>query len=220
VRHNANPTPGELRSGILRVVMTSSRPLAVLAVALLATLLAACGGAYGGGSGSGSGDSGTRPDRATARSAAARLAKAPAPLRSNAADANTLAGEGAGALQARLAKLKGHPVVVNQWASWCAPCRAEFPFFSDAVAEHGDVVAFVGIDFTDERGAAKQFLGEIPPGFASIYDPKGEAARALGGGRIAPTTFFIGRDGKRVYTKLGGYADAAALEADIRRHAL
>ena len=43
-----------------------------------------------------------------------------------------------------------------------------------------------------------KFIKESPPGFASVSDPKGEAARSLGGGRVAPTTFFIGRDGKRV----------------------
>jgi thiol-disulfide isomerase/thioredoxin len=215
VLHNVYPTPGARRSAILRVVVTPARPHTILAVALLTAALAACGGSSAGGSGDGA-----KPSAAQRRNAAARLAKAPAPLRVNAADANKLAGEGADALKARLAKLKGHPVVVNQWASWCAPCRAEFPYFSDAVAEHGDEIAFVGIDFTDDREAANEFLDEIPPGFASIYDPKGEAARSLGGGRIAPTTFFIGRDGKRTYTKLGGYANAATLEADIRRHAL
>ena len=108
---------------------------------------------------------------------------------------------------------------MNQWASWCAPCRAEFPFFADAVVEHAGEVAFLGIDFNDDRDSANAFLRENPPGFASIYDPKGDAARSLGGGRVAPTTFFIGPDGERRYTKLGGYPDAAALEADIRRYA-
>jgi thiol-disulfide isomerase/thioredoxin len=193
----------------------TARLPAALAVLLAAIALASCGE---GPSTAGAVTSG--PDAATGRTAAARLAKAPAALRANAADADTLAGQGPAALAQRLAGLRGHPVVVNQWASWCGPCRAEFPFFADAVAAHGDQVAFLGIDFTDERGAAGAFLREIPPGFASIYDPKGEAARSLGGGRIAPTTFFIGRDGKPVYTKLGGYADAQALEADIRRYAL
>jgi thiol-disulfide isomerase/thioredoxin len=213
------PTRSERSSAILLVTVHTSSPLAtILTVAFAASGLAACGG------GGGATDAGTgtvsSPAAAPGRTAAARLAKAPAALRANAADADTLAGEGAAALARRLAKLRGHPVVVNQWASWCGPCRAEFPFFADAVAAHGAQVAFLGIDFTDERGAAGDFLREIPPGFASIYDPKGEAARSLGGGRIAPTTFFIGRDGKPVYTKLGGYADALALDADIRRYAL
>jgi cytochrome c biogenesis protein CcmG/thiol:disulfide interchange protein DsbE len=187
--------------------------VALLAVAVAATALGACGSAGG---------TPAKP-RATAaarESARERLAKAPAPLRANAADADTIVGEGTGDLERRLAKLRGHPVVVNQWASWCGPCRAEFPMFADAVVEHGDKVAFVGIDFTDSRDDAVKFLDESPPGFASVSDPKGEAARSLGGGRVAPTTFFIGPDGKVVYTKLGGYADAKALEADIQRHAL
>jgi thiol-disulfide isomerase/thioredoxin len=189
---------------------------AVLCATLAATALAACGGSGGGASGGA-----TNPPSTAARPAAdPRLADAPAALRVNAADADTLAGEGQGALEARLAKLRGHPVIVNQWASWCGPCRAEFPLFADAIAAHGADVAFLGIDFTDNRGDAEDFLRETGPGFASIFDPDGKAARSLGGGRIAPTTFFIAPDGKRVYTKLGGYADARALEADIQRYAL
>jgi cytochrome c biogenesis protein CcmG/thiol:disulfide interchange protein DsbE len=219
VQLNAEATPAARRSGILLVmhrgpVRRALRHAAVAAVALAAATLAACGGA-------GAGASSTPHATAAAKATAARrLARAPAALRANAADADTLAGEGAEDLRRRLARLRGHPVVVNQWASWCGPCRAEFPMFADATVSHGARVAFVGVDFTDDRDAANQFLRESPPGFASIYDPKGEAARSLGGGRIAPTTFFIGPDGRRLYTKLGGYPDAAALEGDIRRYAL
>lgn len=216
MEHNRNPTRRGGRSGILTGVPRHLyRPLAVLAPLLAGVVLAACGS----GSSAGTGGVTATTSAAGKRTAAARLAAAPAALRVNAADANTLAGEGPGALKARLAKLKGYPVVVNQWASWCGPCRHEFPFFADAVVEHSGKVAFLGIDFTDARDEANAFLRESPPGFASIYDPKGDAARSLGGGRIAPTTFFIGRDGKTRYTKLGGYPDAAALEADIRRYA-
>jgi cytochrome c biogenesis protein CcmG/thiol:disulfide interchange protein DsbE len=188
--------------------------VALVALAVAATALGACGSA---GNGAAAKPRATAAERASARE---RLAKAPAPLRTNAADADTIVGEGKGDLERRLAKLRGHPVVVNEWASWCGPCRAEFPLLADAVVEHGDKVAFVGIDFTDSRDDAMKFIDESPPGFASVSDPKGEAARSLGGGRVAPTTFYIGPDGKVVYTKLGGYADANALEADIQRHAL
>jgi len=193
----------------------AARPFAILAAVIFASVLAACGT----GDSAGTGGVTATTSAAGKRTAAARLAAAPAALKANAADADTLAGEGTGGLKARLATLEGHPVVVNQWASWCGPCRHEFPFFADAVVEHGNRVAFLGIDFTDDRDAATAFLRESPPGFASIYDPKGDAARSLGGGRVAPTTFFIGRDGKPTYMKLGGYRDAAALEADIRRYA-
>jgi len=192
------------------------RSLCLLAAApAAAVVLAACGG------GDGDGAAATaRSTTVSAKVAARRLAAAPAALRANVADADTLAGEGADGLKQRLAKLRGHPVVVNQWASWCGPCRAEFPFFADAVVAHGERVAFLGIDFTDDRDAANDFLRESPPGFASIYDPQGEAARSLGGGRVAPTTFYLRPDGKRAHTKLGGYPDAAALQDDIRRYAL
>ena len=193
------------------------RPLPFLAVAALAAALAACG----------EGETARQPPTAAppAQSAASTATSttgsaAPSALRRNAADANTLAGEGAGDLRSRLAALKGHPVVVNQWASWCGPCRFEFPFFAAAVREHGAEVAFVGIDFMDSRDAAEEFLGEQPPGFASVYDGDGKAARAVTGSQVMPTTLFIGPDGKTRFKKLGGYADAAALEADIRRYAL
>jgi len=182
---------------------------------VLALVLAACGESGGGA---------VTPRMATSvaesKSAATRLADTPAALRTNAADADTLAGEGVDDLRDRLKKLRGHPVIVNQWASWCGPCRAEFPLLADAVAEHGDEIAFLGIDFMDDRDAANEFLGQSPPGFASIYDPKGDATRELGGGRGAPTTFFIEADGTLAYKKIGGYPDAKALEADIRKYAL
>ena len=142
-----------------------------------------------------------------------------APAR-NHADANRFVGDGPAALDARLATLKGEPVVVNMWASWCGPCRAEFPFFAAAVKRHAARVAFLGVDVMDSRDGAQAFLDDEPPGFASIYDGDGKAARSLGAGRAMPTTVFIGRDGKVVFRKLGGYATAAQLEADIRRYAL
>jgi thiol-disulfide isomerase/thioredoxin len=159
------------------------------------------------------------PERPAAAATATKAPRGDA-LARNAADANTLAGEGTRDLKARLASLKGHPVVVNQWASWCGPCRFEFPFFAAAVKKHRAKVAFVGLDSSDSRDAAQRFIDEQPPGFASVFDPDSEAAREIGGGRVMPTTLFIGRDGRTVHKKLGGYAKAEELEADIRRYAL
>ncbi len=140
-------------------------------------------------------------------------------LQRNVAQANEIVGEGPAELKERLASLKGHPVVVNQWASWCGPCRFEFPFFEAAAKKHAAKVAFVGIDYMDDRDAALAFLRDIPAGFPSIYDGDGKASRAIGGGRVMPTTIFLGPDGRVRHTKLGGYADAEQLEADIRRFA-
>ena len=178
----------------------------LLVAAALAVALSACGGSES-------------PEPPAGSAAQAKAPRGDA-LARNSADANTIAGEGKGDLEARLAALKGHPVVVNQWASWCGPCRFEFPFFAAAVRRHGARVAFVGLDSSDGRDAAQRFIDEQPPGFASIFDGDGDAAREIGGGRVMPTTLFIGRDGRTVHKKLGGYAKAEDLDADIRRYAL
>ncbi|MDQ3722326.1 MAG: TlpA family protein disulfide reductase [Actinomycetota bacterium] len=137
-------------------------------------------------------------------------------LAANAAQANEIVGEGVKDLSTRLADLRGHPVVVNQWGSWCPPCRAEFPYFAQIAAKYQDRVAFVGLDANDARDAAQQFLGEVPPGFPSIFDPDSAATRSLGGGRISPTTFFLNTSGKRVDVRLGAYANVGELEQDVR----
>lgn len=193
----------------------------LLLVVALPAVLVACGDdatpARAPGPVSTSTGSQTQAGTATGLAAKARPRDA---LARNRADANRFVGDGRDALEARLAALKGEPVVVNMWASWCGPCRAEFPFFAAAAERHATRVAFVGVDVTDDRDSAQAFVEEEPPGFASIYDGDGEAARTLGAGRAMPTTVFVGRDGKVAYRKLGGYAKAEQLEADIQRHAL
>ncbi len=54
--------------------------------------------------------------------------------------------------------LKGYPVVVNKWASWCPPCRAEFPYFQSQAIKRGKEVAFLGVDGNDNDADAKEFL--------------------------------------------------------------
>jgi thiol-disulfide isomerase/thioredoxin len=184
--------------------------LLILAATALVCGLTACG----------DGDGARRPASAAGLTTSDATAVPRSALERNAADANRLAGAGVVALKRRLASLRGQPVVVNQWASWCGPCRVEFAFFAAAVRRHHTAVAFVGVDYLDSRDGAQAFLDEQPPGFASIYDRDGKASRAIGGGRVMPTTLFIGPDGRTRHTKLGGYADAGELDADIRRYAL
>src|SRR3569623_1457080 len=67
---------------------------------------------------------------------------------------------GPAAFDKRLATLKGHPAVVNKWASWCRPCRAEFPIFQQVATARGEQVAFLGENGADKLPAAKKFLDE------------------------------------------------------------
>ena len=146
--------------------------------------------------------------------------KAP-PLREVRAQANQLLDGGSDAFRARLVELQGHPVVVNQWASWCGPCRYEFPFLRDQANKYGDRVAFLGVNSRDSREAAEAFLKELPVPFPHYYDDEDASiARIFRGGRAWPTTAFYDSAGKLVYTHAGTYASEAKLEEDVRRYAL
>jgi cytochrome c biogenesis protein CcmG/thiol:disulfide interchange protein DsbE len=177
-------------------------PLAVLAVA---TVLAACGE--------------DEPDGVPAGEPASPT-ELRGELRKLEAQANQLLDGGPSAFRNRLAKLRGVPVVVNQWASWCDPCRFEFPFFERQAKKHRGTVAFLGVDSQDSRDDAEEFLQEFPVPFPHFYDKDASIARLFDGGRAWPTTAFYNADGKLTKTHLGAYAIEAKLEADIRRYAL
>ena len=123
-------------------------------------------------------------------------------------------------IEARLASLRGIPVVVNQWASWCPSCREEFPFFQHLSRQLRGKVAFVGLDSRDDRANAEAFLAEYPVPYPSIYDQGASQAASIGGADGWPTTTFYDRRGRQTYVRLGGYSSAAALRADLDRYAL
>ncbi|HEY3018783.1 MAG TPA: TlpA disulfide reductase family protein [Solirubrobacteraceae bacterium] len=123
-------------------------------------------------------------------------------------------------IKEKLASLKGVPVVVNQWASWCPSCKAEFGFFQRLAGRYRGRVAFVGLDSQDDRGDAEAFLKQFPVDYPSIYDHSAAQARSLGGGQGWPTTIFFDGKGQRTYVRPGGYTTLATLDADIRRYAL
>jgi cytochrome c biogenesis protein CcmG/thiol:disulfide interchange protein DsbE len=148
-----------------------------------------------------------------------KLAGAPAPLAALHRQANELLPGGAGAFEDRLRALRGHPVVVNKWASWCPPCRAEFPHFQKLSVALGREVAFLGVDSRDDRGPALAFLEEFPVSFPSYADPDEEVAKVFGGHLAFPATAFYDRSGRRVFVKQGGYESEARLREDIERYA-
>jgi thiol-disulfide isomerase/thioredoxin len=183
---------------------------AISTAAVLAALaLVACGG----GEGAGNPDS-----ELTLEEATAPLEDAPSQLTAIRDEANELLDGGNDAFRERLAELEGTPVVVNKWASWCGPCRLEFPYFQAQAEERGSEIAFLGIVSNDSEDAAATFLEELPLPYPSYLDPDQDIAREIDS--IAfPATAFYDRSGKLVYTQQGQYEDEAELAADIERYA-
>lgn len=177
----------------------------------VASLLAAAVAALGAGCGEAD-----QPAPATKRQLRfAKPASAPE-LQRVRAQANELLDGGPEAFEARLAELRGHPIVVNQWASWCGPCRYEFPFFQRLAAKYGHRVAFLGVNSEDTSEEAEAFMEEFPTPYPHYFDPDGDVARVFEGGRAFPTTVFYGSDGELANSHLGAYAEEDQLEADVR----
>jgi cytochrome c biogenesis protein CcmG/thiol:disulfide interchange protein DsbE len=113
-----------------------------------------------------------------------------------------------------LADLRGRPVIVNFWASWCGPCVEEFPLLRDAADGHAaDGLAIVGIVYQDRSEEARGFMARNGATWPAAMDPADRVATAYG--VIGPPeTFFIGRDGTIVARQLGQFS-AASLEEKI-----
>ena len=182
--------------------------ISVLATALIALLAGGCGSSGDGEAG------GEHPDYARA------LAGAPAPLAALHRQANQLLPGGTEAYEKRIETLRGYPVVVNVWASWCGPCRFEFPTLQKLSARYGKRVAFLGIDSEDSDDAAASFLREAPVPYPSYTDPDKDLADSIGASLGLPDTAFYDAGGELVYLKQGPYSEESELEADVRRYAL
>lgn len=190
--------------------MKKGRQLATGLMSVAAAGLIACGC----GAASGGDYDGEHPDYAKA------LAGAPAPLAALYEESNELLPGGTDAFEERIEALRGYPVVVNVWASWCGPCRFEFPTLQRLSARYGKRVAFLGVDSQDSDDAAKTFLEEAPVPYPSYSDGDEAIAAAIGAGRGLPNTAFYDRRGELCFLKQGPYVEHAELGGDIRRYAL
>ena len=143
---------------------------------------------------------------------------APPPIRGLYNQRNILLTGGQDAFDERIEQLRGHPVVVNKWASWCGPCRVEFPVFRDAAIQEADRVAFVGLNTNDNDADARKFLGEEPVPYPSYVDPEGDIARGIKAPAAFPATAFYDKNGELAYTHQGPYDSVDELLADVRRY--
>jgi cytochrome c biogenesis protein CcmG, thiol:disulfide interchange protein DsbE len=161
------------------------------------------------------------PESAAVPSAKARKAfeGAPAPLRAVHAQANELLDGGAEAFKARLRKLRGYPVVVNKWGSWCDPCRREIPYFQSQAVKNAKRVAFLGVDALDPLPEAEALLERLPLPYPSYRDDDLKISAVFNGVAATPATAFYDADGELAFMKQGEYRSERDLARDIARYA-
>ena len=146
------------------------------------------------------------------------LAGAPAPLAALHEQGDQLLGAEP-ALAARIRALRGYPIVLNAWASWCTACRAEFGLLASASATYGRQVAFIGADTDDSPGDARAFLVQHPVGYPS-YQTNTSDLSSLAAIEGLPTTIFIDSAGKVDHVNTGEYDSQGILDQDIQSYAL
>lgn len=189
--------------------MSATAPLRVLAAALACAALAACTGGHG----AVATDSGT--ERFLVGDGVASYVR-PAARKAPVA----LAGDAlVGGARVDLADLRGGPVVVNVWGSWCAPCKAEQPVLERVAADmRSRGVRFVGLDIREPGPtAARRHVARFDVTYPSIYDPAGRLLpRFPVAARTIPTTYVLDGEG-RVAGYVYGGVDEATLRALLNR---
>ena len=110
-------------------------------------------------------------------------------------------------------QLRGTPVVVNYWASWCPPCEAETPLLVEAHRRLGHDVQFVGVDLQDSRNGARTFLHEKDVTYPSVFDPPNSIGLSFD---VAspPMTQFYDASGNLVAT-VHGQLSQDSLQANL-----
>jgi peroxiredoxin len=120
--------------------------------------------------------------------------------------------------EVKLSDFIGTPIVLNFWASWCPPCKAEMPHFNKVSEEYAkDDLLFLMVDLAEGQRetveSSKKFIEDNQYTFTVLFDTKQDAA-AQYGIRAIPSTFFIDKDGNIVAGKQGG------MEEEVLRKAI
>ena len=122
------------------------------------------------------------------------------------------------AFDAFIEKQRGKPVVVNKWASWCGPCRVEFPLMRKVATQDKGVV-FIGVNSNDNDGNARKFLSEEPVPYKHFTDHDLSIAAEFHGVQAFPTTAFYDPKGQLAFVHVGPYTNESDLVKDIDRYA-
>ena len=168
--------------------MPLRRRRTTLVLTVAAVLLAACGAAN---------DDAAPPEGAAADHETAEVAGDPAPD----VEFENFDGE-----IRRISDLRGQPVVLNFWASWCPPCVAEMPYIESVHRDLGDEVAFLGMNTQDSMGPALDLVEQTGVTYELGLDPDGDIFRGFSVFTM-PMTFFINADGEIVDTHGGIFTE-------------
>jgi thiol-disulfide isomerase/thioredoxin len=124
---------------------------------------------------------------------------------------------GTGPSTVRLAGLRGRPLVLNIWGSWCGPCRSEMPLLAAAARTGGARVRFLGVDAEDDDASARSFAAATGVPYNSVVDPEGTTKATLRWAGL-PVTVFYAPDGREVGRHIGQIKDRTQLDALVRTY--
>jgi len=112
-----------------------------------------------------------------------------------------------------LSRYRGKVVLMDFWASWCAPCRQSFPWLNAMQSRYADRgLVIIGVNVDSSRADAEKFLRDVPADFHIIYDPQGSLAAQYDVPGM-PSSYLIGRDGT-VVARHVGFRDAARVDRE------
>lgn len=112
--------------------------------------------------------------------------------------------------------LKGQPVLIDFWASWCEPCQESFPWMNEIKKQYPDL-KIIAINLDEETATAKSFLKENAANFDILFDPEGELAEKYQVDGM-PSSYLVDRNGKIVKHHVGFFSDKKAdYENDIKK---
>jgi thiol-disulfide isomerase/thioredoxin len=135
----------------------------------------------------------------------------------NAENLGVMGGDGSPPARVELSSLRGHPVVLDFWATWCGPCQAEAPIVNTIAQRYKDKgLVVIGVNTSDEDGLAERFVRKKGLSFPNVYDENNTIARQYGVSSL-PTLVVVSKTGKVVAIRRGVTSDSA-LDELIRRH--